>query len=100
MVIGEWSRIGHNVNIHAISHDPDNPTGPIARRAVIEGSIFIADHVWIGSNVFIRPKVKIGRNSLIGANAVVTRDVPENAVVGGIPAKIIRFKEEKHEKKH
>lgn len=100
VVICEWSRIGHNVNIHAISHDPENPTGPMDQRPAIEGSIIIEDHVWIGSNVFIRPGVRVGRNSVIGANAVVIHDVPENAVVGGIPAKIIRFKGEKHEEKN
>lgn len=88
--IGEWCAIGHNVNIHAISHHPEHPTGKI--KPFMEGSIIIEDYVWIGSNVFIKPGIKVGSNSVIGANSVVTHNVPENAIVGGIPAKIIRFK--------
>lgn len=56
------------------------------------GSIIINDGVWIGVNVFLSSGVKIGKNSIIGANSVVTKDVPDNAIVGGIPAKIIRYK--------
>lgn len=93
--IGEWCAIGYNVNIHAITHDPESATGPEDQRPAIEGSIIIGDHVWIGSNAFIRPGINVGKNSVIGVNSVVTRDVPENAIVGGIPAKIIRFKEVK-----
>lgn len=92
--IGEWCAIGYNVNIHAITHHPEHATGPEKSRPVIEGSIIIEDHVWIGSNTYIRPGITIGRNSIIGVNSVVTRDIPENAIVGGIPAKIIRFKKE------
>ncbi len=50
----------------------------------------IGDHVWIGNNVVILPGIQVGDHSVIGANAVVTKDVPEYAVVGGVPAKIIK----------
>lgn len=56
------------------------------------GNIIIGDAVWIGANVIISPGVTIGENSVIGANSVVTKDVPPMAVVGGVPAKIIRYK--------
>ncbi len=90
IVIGDWCAIGHNVNIHAITHNPQDATGPEALRSAVEGDIIIGNHVWIGSNVFILPGVKVGDYSVIGANSVVTHDVPERCVVGGIPARIIR----------
>ena len=61
-------------------------------RPSIEKDIVIGNKVWIGSNVFIREGINIGDNSIIGANSVVVKAVPENAIVGGIPAKIIKYK--------
>ncbi len=90
--IGKWCAIGYNVNIHAISHDPDLSTGPENDRPAVEGSIIIGDHTWIGSNVFILPGVQIGTNCVIGANSVVTKNISDNSIVGGIPAKLIRLK--------
>ena len=91
VVIGEWCAIGNNVNILAITHDTDRATGP--ERPVVERDIQIGNHVWIGSNVYIGNGCTVGNNSVIGANAVVVKDVPGNAIVGGIPAKVIRFKQ-------
>jgi maltose O-acetyltransferase len=48
--------------------------------------------VWIGSTVFITEGITIGNNVIIGANSVVTKNVPDNEIVGGIPAKHIKFK--------
>jgi len=90
VVIGEWCAIGHNVNIHAITHDPEDATGPEESRGAKVGDIIIEDNVWIGSNTFILPGVKIGKGSVVAANAVVTKDVPERTVVGGVPAKVIK----------
>jgi len=52
----------------------------------------IGDACWIGANVLINPGVTIGENSVVGANNVVTRDVPPGEVWGGVPAKFIRKK--------
>jgi maltose O-acetyltransferase len=57
-----------------------------------KGNVTIKDGVWIGADVLISPGVTIGTNSIIGANAVVTKDVPDFAIVGGIPAKVIKYK--------
>lgn len=54
--------------------------------------IEIGDHVWLASNVTVCPGVHIGDWAIVGANSVVTHDVPAHAIVGGVPAKIIRFR--------
>lgn len=90
VIIGKWCAIGHNVNIHAITHDPQDATGPEEQRNAILGDIIIEDNVWIGSNAFILPGVRVGKGGIVAANAVVTKDVPKRTVVGGVPAKVIR----------
>lgn len=52
--------------------------------------IIIEDNVWIGEGCVILPNVKIGQNSVIGANTVVTKDVPRNSIVVGNPGRVIR----------
>lgn len=56
----------------------------------IKGSIELGDDCWIGAGVIIMPNVKIGSCSIVGAGSVVTKDVPDNVVVVGSPAKIIK----------
>ena len=55
--------------------------------------IRIGDNVWIGANCTILPGVSIGENAVIAAGAVVTRDVPANAIVAGVPARLLRYEE-------
>lgn len=63
---------------------------PRRRKLYSKGPVIIKNNVWIGEHAAIMPGVTIGENVIIGANAVVTHDVPANAIVGGSPAKIIR----------
>lgn len=74
-------------------HDQDFSVRPLKSKSY---DVEIEDAVWIGANVFINPGIKIEKNSIIGANSVVTKDVPKNAIVGGIPAKLIRMKKEEY----
>lgn len=67
-----------------------HPVSPAERQALIPGHIHIKKGVWIGAGATILQGVTIGQNSIVAAGAVVSKDVPDNAVAGGIPAKVIR----------
>lgn len=63
---------------------------PVMRKLVSHGPVVIGANVWIGDNVTIVGPVRIGKGVVVGANSVVTRDVPDHVMVGGIPARIIK----------
>lgn len=63
---------------------------PSNRKLFSKGAVKIEKNVWIGEGVVILPNVTIGENSIIGANAVVTKSIPKNSVVGGNPSRIIK----------
>jgi len=84
LVIGNHVDIASEVMIYNAEHDINDPYfSPITEPVVIE------DYVFIGPRAIILPGVTIKRGSVIGAGAVVTKDVAENQIVGGVPAKII-----------
>lgn len=64
---------------------------PAKRKLVSKGPVIIKDNVWVGEGVAILSGVTIGENSIIATNTVVTKDVPANSVVAGIPAKIVKY---------
>ena len=80
--------IGPNTLITTVGH----PLTPMGRRKHlgIAKPIRIGNDVWIGGNVTILPGVTIGNNVVVAAGAVVTKDIPDNTLVGGVPAKFIR----------
>lgn len=78
--------IGPKVNLVTENH----PTDPADRRSLITKPILIKKKAWIGAGVTILPGVIIGENSIVAAGAVVSKDVPDNTVVGGIPVKILK----------
>lgn len=86
--IGNHVMIGPNTLITTVTH----PLSPKKRRghAAFAKPVFIGNDVWIGGNVTILPGIKIGNNVVVAAGAVVIKDVPDNCVVAGVPAKIIK----------
>lgn len=84
--IDDGALIGHGVVLATLNHDMD----PEKRQQLHPAPIHIGKRVWIGANATVTSGVTIGDNSVVAAGAVVTRDVPPNVVVGGVPAKIIR----------
>lgn len=78
--------VAPKVNLITTGH----PIDPETRRDTISQPIIIRENVWLGVGVSVMPGVTIGRNSVVAAHSVVTDDVPENVVAGGIPAKIIK----------
>lgn len=67
-----------------------HPLSPADRQSLVPGRIHIKKNAWIGAGATILPGVTVGENSLVAAGAVVSKDVPDNTVVGGVPAKILK----------
>lgn len=82
--IGEDVGISAHAHIWTLEHDVNSDT-----LETKSGPVTIEDHVWISSRATILPGVTIGRGAVVAAGAVVTKDVPSMAIVGGVPAKII-----------
>lgn len=86
ITIGNNVLIGHNVVIATLNHNPN----PKLRASILPKPVKIGDNVWIGANVTILPGVIVGNGAIIGAGAVVTKDVKENTLVAGNPARFIK----------
>lgn len=84
LVIGNNVDIAQETNIWTLEHNPNSDT-----HEGKGGDVIIDDYVWIASRVTILPGVHIGKGAVVATGAVVTKDVPEFAVVGGVPARII-----------
>nr|WP_313959279.1 DapH/DapD/GlmU-related protein [Microbacterium sp. BH-3-3-3] len=90
MLIGDNVLIGRGVHISDHSHE-FSAERPIRDQGISEiRPVEIHEGVWIGQNAVISPGVTIGAFAVVGANSVVTKDVPPRVIVGGVPAKIIR----------
>ena len=86
ITIGDGSLIGHNVVLATLNHGMSLDE----RHDLFPAPIQIGKNVWLGANVTVLPGVTIGDNAVIAAGAVVTKDVPANTVMAGVPAKEIR----------
>ena len=86
ITIGDGTLIGHQVVLATLNHALE----PQQRATTLPGPIVIGKKVWIGAHATILQNVTIGDNAVIAAGAVVTRDVPANTVVAGVPAKVVK----------
>lgn len=86
ITIGDGCQIGHNVVFATLNHG----IAPSLRHITYPAPITLGKNVWIGSNSTIVPGVAIGDNAIVAAGSVVTKDVPANVIVGGVPARTIR----------
>lgn len=84
--IDDDALVGHGVVIATLDHDMD----PEKRHALHPAPVHIGKKVWIGANATITSGVTIGDNAVVAAGAVVTKDVPNDTIVGGVPAKPIK----------
>ena len=87
ITLGDGCQIGHNVDYATLYHG----LAPEDRHKTYPAPVILGRNVWVGSNSTILQGVTIGDNAVVAAGAVVTKDVPADAIVGGVPAKVIKY---------
>ena len=88
--IGSNVNLAQGITVTALNHNFEDTTKRIDEQGISTKPVVIGDDVWIGANAVILPGVTIGQHVVVAAGAVVTKDVPDNCVVGGVPAKEIK----------
>jgi acetyltransferase-like isoleucine patch superfamily enzyme len=94
VAIGRECVVADRVMFIDFDHGMVDVDRPIRLQGIYMRDVNVGNNVWIGYGACILRGVTIGDNAVIGANSVVTRDVPANAVIGGVPARVIRMREE------
>ena len=95
VTIGDNFHSGRDVLLITSNHNYEGTAIPYDRTQIVK-SITIEDNVWVGHRAVILGNVTIGEGAIIGACAVVTKDVPKCAIVGGNPANVIKYRDEAH----
>jgi maltose O-acetyltransferase len=88
--IGNRTMIGSHGAISSVTHDYSQQE---MNRTIVKAPVEIGDDVWLGSHVMVMPGVVIGPGAVVGAGAVVTRNVAPRAIVAGVPARVLKFRE-------
>lgn len=95
IVIGDGVLMGVNSfitdNLHGNNGFEELEIAPSERELYSKGPVSIGNNVWLGRNVCVMPNVTIGNGTIVGANAVVTHDLPEACIAAGVPAKVIKY---------
>ncbi|HEX6447657.1 MAG TPA: acyltransferase [Streptosporangiales bacterium] len=87
---GAAGLVADRVYVADFDHRTDDLAVPIKDQGIVKRPVRVGADVWLGTKSTVLKGVEIGRGSVVGANAVVTRDVPAYAIVGGVPARLIR----------
>lgn len=90
--IGNHVIMGPDIKIYSRNHNYDSLETPIHKQGKKYYNTYIGNDVWLGANVIITAGCVVGNHVIVGAGAVVTKDVPDYAIVGGVPAKIIKYR--------
>ena len=100
IIIGSYFHTGQNLTIITSNHEYDQGTEiPYSSGKSIDKKVIINDFVWLGHNVTILQGVTIGEGAIVGAGSIVTKDIPDYGIVGGIPAKLLKYRDIEHFKK-
>ena len=91
--IGEQCVIADRAMFIDFDHGVTEVERPIRKQGIYKREVEVGSNCWIGYGACILRGVRVGDNAIVGTNSVVTRDVPANAVVGGVPAKVIRMRD-------
>lgn len=94
--IGSYFHSGTNVKIMLGSHDYDHGEKIPYGKVYTSKQVVIDDYVWLGSDVIISCNIHIGEGAIVAIGSVVVKDVPPYAIVGGNPAKIIKYRDIEH----
>lgn len=93
IIIGDDVMMGPDVMIFTSNHETKDINIPMRLQGRTgDKRVEIGDDVWIGARVIILPGVKIGKGAILAANAIITKDVPDYAIVAGNPAKVVKFR--------
>jgi len=92
VTIGNGVRIAARFSLLSVDHSFSDLETPIYKQPLIAEEIIIEDDVWIGINATVLRGVRIGKGAIVSAGAVVNKDVPPFAIVGGVPAKVISWR--------
>jgi maltose O-acetyltransferase len=90
--IGKYVMLAPFVYIGTKNYGYKDHQQPMGKQQYIARNVEIADDVWVGTKAVILPGIKVGRGAIIAAGAIVTKDVPPFAIVGGVPAKLIKYR--------
>lgn len=93
IVLGNDVLIGPGAKILSGNHGIDLSGVPMVFQPRTEADVLVGNDVWIGANAVVLSGVKISDGAIIAAGAVVTKDIPKNAIAGGVPAKVIRYRQ-------